>query len=292
MKKLIILLVLLFACKQPDKGLCGQILFFKNTVLLDNKQVTIHDKQFCSKQTIETKIDSSIVIQFSEHAIVTLKQNSKLNLIKAKNSDPEKIYINLKQESGSSFSKIKKNKADFIIKTPTVVAGVRGTAFETICDKDKTEIKMLEGSVALYKSKNDVPLDEERYKVYIYANEKVIITPTRIETPKEVTQEEYDRMKVMAQIEPGMKEFSRHTILNSSKNSETYKVAPEKTVIKKLTIDDLKKLYGRLSIIRTKDGYEYIGSFKQDGNKMVVFTVSKTFYINVSNIEKVLPYDK
>ena len=289
MRKLLILLLLIAGCKTDDKTICGQIKFLKNTVILNGQNIT-KPQEFCANDILETKYDSAAVIQFSSYAIITVKQNSKLKLNKAKNLDPHKIYTSLYQISGSTFSKVNHNKADYFISTPTIVAGVRGTSFEIINNDKETEIKVFDGRVSLRRHNSKIAIDDERRKVYVNTQEKVTITENNIYKPQKLNEMEHSRLKLMRQINPNDKELNKHLYTNLSKDSLTLNIVPEKKFIYKLTIEDLVKLYGGVSRISLRNGYEYIGAFKQTGDNVAIFTTTKTFYVKSYTIEKIIPY--
>ncbi len=56
---------------------------------------------------------------------------------------------------------------------------------------------------------------------------------------------------------------------------------------KKLTLEDLRQKYGKLSKIETKDGRVYIGAFKQVGGQIQVETVNGRVAMPVANLKKV-----
>ncbi|HNA79911.1 MAG TPA: FecR domain-containing protein, partial [Turneriella sp.] len=121
--------------------------YVKGDVLVSGKPATLG--QTVSKDaTIEVKNNSMAVLQFSSAASITLKANSVLSIANLAKNDAGKPVIELSQSNGSSFSKIAKGQSDFSIKTPTAVAGVRGTSFELEVGNGKTtKIKLLEGKV-------------------------------------------------------------------------------------------------------------------------------------------------
>ena len=126
--------------------------YVKGDVLVSGKPATLG--QTVSKDaTIEVKNNSMAVLQFSSAASITLKANSVLSIANLSKNDSGKPVIELSQNSGSSFSKIAKGQSEFSIKTPTAVAGVRGTSFELVVGNGKTtQIKLLEGKVQVAKA--------------------------------------------------------------------------------------------------------------------------------------------
>lgn len=290
MKKIILLIVLaLFAACKQDKTICGEVILIKNTVLLDGKQVK--DKEMiCKGSVLETKINSGVSIKFLDAAVITIKQNTKLEIIKLKGYDPHTTYINLKQDYGSSFSKVKKNKSDYFISTPTAVINGKGS-FELISNKDVSEIKTFEGKVILRKYKDKIDIDNDYFKFALSKGEKTRVTKY-IETPTKIEQEEKDKLKMMAQILPDTKDISAIAANNLSKDSATYQlIDAEKNILIKLTLKDLKNIYGNLFKIQLKSGREYICAYKEDKKRLLIFTINGIFYINADLIEKIIPYN-
>lgn len=289
MKKIILLIILaLFAnCKQ-DKTICGEVIFLKNNVLLNGKQ--IKDKQICKGDILETKIDSGVSIRFLDAAIITIKQNTKLEIIKLKGYDPHTTYINIRQEYGSSFSKIKKNKSNYFISTQTAVINAKGS-FELISNKDVSEIKAMEGKVILRKHNDKIIIDDDYFKFTLNKGEKTKVTKY-IETPNKMDPEEKDKLKMMAQINFDTKELSPIAIKNLSKDSYTYQlVDAEKYILIKPTLVDLKNIYGNIFKIQLKSGREYICAYKEDKKRLLIFTINGIFYINADLVEKIIPYN-
>ena len=70
----------------------------------------------------------------------------------------------------------------------------------------------------------------------------------------------------------------------------TEEQAVDKSVKNIYTLPYLKKKYGRLSRIRTKDGREYTGAFRQLGKSVEIISTKGKFRIPASKIEKVSPY--
>jgi len=290
MKKTILLIVLalFMACKQ-DKTICGEVILLKNTVLLNGKQIKETEK-ICKGDIIETKIDSGLSIRFLDAAVITIKQNTKLEIIKLKGYDPHTTYINLKQEYGSTFSKIKKNKSDYFISTPTAVINAKGS-FELINNKDISEIKTIEGKVILRKHSDKVDVENDYFKFALNKGEKTRVTKY-IETPTKMDQEEKDKLKMMAQILPDTKDVSPIVAKNLSKDSATYQlVDAEKNILIKPTLTDLKNIYGNIFKIQLKSGREYICAYKEDKKRLLIFTTNGIFYINANLIEKIIPYN-
>jgi hypothetical protein len=54
-----------------------------------------------------------------------------------------------------------------------------------------------------------------------------------------------------------------------------------------VTLDDIKKQYGSLSKVTTKNGKTYVGAFKQVGGKFEIITIKGKEVITATDIAKV-----
>ena len=62
--------------------------------------------------------------------------------------------------------------------------------------------------------------------------------------------------------------------------------------MKRLTISELKKKYGTLSVITTKDNKKYIGAFRITGNKIEIITTGGKITLPSSKVKNLSPYGK
>lgn len=299
--------------KGSSNDLTGKFTFIKGQVMVNAKPaslggvVSINDK-------VEVKDKAAAILQFSSAAVLTLKSNSVLlvsSLIKGENG---KATIELNQTAGSSFSKIAKGSADYSIKTPTAVAGVRGTSFELTVGTNgkKTQIKLLEGKVAVAKPV-ELTKGEEVAPVIVEAGQKVeadssaaaVTKPATLTTVEKSSLQAMNKVEivtpeVMKQIDekkdtpaaaPAVvipAEVEKHiTGETASAISEEDLKKTEKEAPKKLTLSDIKKQYGSIALIETKNGKKYQGAFKQVGNNMEIITVDGKVKVPVTNIGRV-----
>ncbi|MBV6493179.1 MAG: hypothetical protein LDLANPLL_01194 [Turneriella sp.] len=269
--------------------------YVKGDVLVSGKPATLG--QTVSKDaTIEVKNNSMAVLQFANAASITLKANSQLSIANLSKNDSGKPVIELSQSSGSSFSKIAKGQSEFSIKTPTAVAGVRGTSFELIVGNGKvTKIKMLEGKVAVAKA--DATPAEVADAVVVDAGQKVEATQTAISKPVEITEAEKSSLQAMNTVEiaPASgqvvvpESVEKYATGEAASASIAEAATPEKAAAKQLTLADIKAKYGRVAKIETKNGKTYYGYFNQAGANMVIQTVNGQVSIPVASVQKVTP---
>ena len=136
----------------------GIITFVAGDVQL-NGQDAIAGQTASINDTIITGNKSIAVIQFKDLALVTIQSNSSLTMAHLPISDIDKFEFS--QEYGEIFSRVKKNTS-FTVKTPTITASVRGTAF-LIRQKrsvNEADCSVITGSVSIIKTKKDYKSNE------------------------------------------------------------------------------------------------------------------------------------
>lgn len=266
--------------------------YVKGDVLVSGKPATLG--QTVSKDaTIEVKNNSMAVLQFASAASITLKANSVLSIANLSKNESGKPVIELSQSNGSSFSKIAKGQSEFSIKTPTAVAGVRGTSFElTVGNGKTTQIKLLEGKVQVAKA--EATKEELAAAPVVEAGQKVEADATHVGKATEITEAEKTSMQAMNTVE--IAPVSGKVVVPESVEKYATGAAPTaslteaaKPEVKKLTLADIKAKYGRIAKIQTKNGKEYVGYFNQQGAEMTIQTVDGQVSIPVASVQKVTP---
>ena len=268
--------------------------YVKGDVLVSGKPATLG--QTVSKDaTIEVKNNSMAVLQFSSAASITLKANSVLSIANLSKNDSGKPVIELSQNTGSSFSKIAKGQSEFSIKTPTAVAGVRGTSFELVVGNGKTtQIKLLEGKVQVAKA--SATKEEMAAAPVVEAGQKVEATEAGVAKPVEITEAEKSSLQAMNTVEIApasgkvvVPESVEKYATGASTSASLTEAAAAKPEVKRLTLADIKAKYGRIAKIQTKNGKEYVGYFNQQGDQMTIQTVDGQVRVPVASVQKVTP---
>ena len=135
----------------------GVLMIVKGSVKILKKDDTSTDAKISSKvypeDTIVTGKDSRAKIVMSDRNIINVLPETKLRIDQYINNEKEKnVRLSLIQGKvrNNVEEKYDNSKNRFEIKTPTAVAGVRGTQFITSFDRitNKTEIVTLKGEVA------------------------------------------------------------------------------------------------------------------------------------------------
>lgn len=247
--------------------------------------------------TIEVKKNSMAVLQFSNAASITLKANTTLSIANMNKGSNGMPVIELSQSSGSSFSKIAKGQSEFSIKTPTAVAGVRGTSFElTVGNGKVTQIKLLEGKVAVAKADATTEINEATFEnaTIVEAGQKIDATATKVSAPVEISDVEKSSLQAMNSVEIApvngaavVPDSVAAYATGEAATASLATAAPAKAEVKKLTLADIKAKYGRIAKIQTKNGKEYVGYFNQQGGEMTIQTVDGQVRVPVASVQKI-----
>jgi len=299
-------------CKDKSKSTAeihGTITFIRGSVLLNQSPAQIGTKVSMS-DSIEVKDKSTAVVQFSTNAMITIESNSSLvikSLLQGKDGVPT---IAMDQSRGSTFNKIVPGKANYSVNTPTITAGVRGTAFRVSSGAESgTQIELFTGKVALLKDDANAKPGEDAAQteeLILEAGQKVTVTETEIMPPvkmKESELKDLERMNDIAML-PDKKldriEKIETVSVEEAKQMEeeiSAEVVPEESqriIVKmevqaepEVTLDDIKKQYGSLSKVTTKNGKTYVGAFKQVGGKFEIITIKGKEVITATDIAKV-----
>ncbi len=264
--------------------------FIKGDVTVGGKTASL-GQNVNKDANIEVKANSMAIIQFSDAASITLKANSALSIADLATDASGKPVVELTQTSGSSFSKINKGRSEYAIKTPTAVAGVRGTSFElTVGDGKITYVKLLEGKVALTKN-STAPAGSEA--LVLEAGQKAEVSEKGLTKATELTESERASLQALDSVQISEKQSNAVVPESVSRHAtgETDSAAATGTSghAEKRTLAEIKAKYGRVATIQTKDGKEIIGFFNQQGQNMVVQTTDGEVVIPVAKVQKVTP---
>lgn len=299
-------------CKDKSKSageIHGTITFIRGNVMLNQAPAQIGAK-ISMNDNIDVKDKSTAVVQFSTNAMITIESNTNLvvkNLLMGKDGVPN---IALDQSRGSTFNKIVPGKANYTVNTPTITAGVRGTAFRVSSTNsgNGTSVELYTGKVALTKEKGENKTDKE---VILEAGQMVEITETEIKAPVQMGEAKIKDLEKLNEIsmlpEKNLDKIETISTVSEKEAKEIQQeadnqVVPEsshKILMKmeeeskpEITYDDLRKQFGSLSKVTTKNGKTYIGGFKQVGGKMIVTTVNGQETIPTSELAKVEKYEE
>ncbi len=281
------LVILLSHCSKINIPiLSGKIIFITGSVLINNKKA-VYGNKVSKNDKIITHKRSTIIIQFNNDALIALKENTKISINKLamKNGKPN---IKIFQKSGLSFNKIIKKKAVYKIYTPTTTAGVRGTSFTVSVNKKRTtKIKLLHGKV-------EVTMSQRGKEVALLSNNQEISInkagSTPINTLKIKDRQILKTLDLIPFQNKNMKTKKEITLPKKVKNILIgYRIIKKNLKKPHRTLTQIKKNYGRLSLVITKKGTTFKGFFKQKGLFVEIVTTKGKVRIPSEDIKIVKP---
>jgi len=312
---------LLIQCKQSVTNTSGIITLASGEVKI-NDLIATNGSKVSINDIITTGPKSIAVIQFDDKALVTIQSNTyvKILTVSPTNTGNYEFF----EQYGNTFSKIKKG-TKFSIKTPTLVASVRGTSFQLKYDTavQKTDCSVLSGIVAVSKintERGSIPGNEKAIspgdEVLVNAGYKVtqqndaIETPTLINDEQKVSLHKLDSIKFISDLEKSIEsETVKETPLIDDESEQIILdlISEEKNVtldgisIGEITVKekplDPKQIYqeklneikiqnnGKLDKITLRDGQVIMGMIKERGMIYKIETPNGLIDIQPKDIE-------
>jgi len=172
------------------------ITFLKHPVIIKKDTKGPHNKALLnmildSKDRIEVKRGGSVELMMSFGRVIRLDEGSTLRVGTLKRDEHKKSVVGkfqlfLGRLWGKVLQAKSRRKKEMYVSTPTLVAGVRGTAYDLKLKPDQsTIIKVFEGEVEIYNPLQKMP-------------ESGIITdfkkPHRVQGPHKITEKEWDEI--------------------------------------------------------------------------------------------------
>jgi len=172
------------------------ITFLKHPVIIKKDTKDPHKKALLnmildSKDRIEVKRGGSVELMMSHGRVIRLDEGSTLRVGTLKRDEHKKSVVGkFKLFLGRLWGKVlqakSRRKKEMYVSTPTLVAGVRGTAYDLKLKPDQsTIIKVFEGEVEIYNPLQKMP-------------ESGIITdfkkPHKVQGPHKITEKEWNEI--------------------------------------------------------------------------------------------------
>jgi hypothetical protein len=192
---------LFFSNASWAEGMHGVFMVVKGNVNLTNNQALIKKVKVGDKvvpgDLVETAIDSRAKIVMTDRNVINISPETKLKIEKYENNGEDKnVEMNLLEGKvrNNVEQKYDGEKNKFIVKTPTAVAGVRGTQFFTSFDPNTklTSVVTLRGAVSLAPLNMNVA---NAKPVIIKMGESTTLAPgANPETPKPMPKEDLKKL--------------------------------------------------------------------------------------------------
>jgi len=201
------------------------ITFLKHPVIIKKNTKGPHKKALLnmildSKDRIEVKSGGSIELMMSYGRVIRLDEGSTLRVGTLKRDEQKKSVIGkfnlfLGRIWGKVLRAKSRRKKEMYVSTPTLVAGVRGTAYDLKLKPDQsTVIKVFEGEVEIYN-----PLQKMPESGIIKDFKK----PHRVKGPHRITEKEWNEilLRQYQQVIVTKEGISRPIIFDYEKERET-----------------------------------------------------------------------
>jgi hypothetical protein len=182
----------------------------------------------------------------------------------------------------SKLSKLKKNE-QYLIRTPTTVASVRGTVFSTEFNNGVTNIAVTEGKVNV---KQLIPEDEKAPDAGMAAviTDKIMLR--KIDAVEKLVLQKIEETTVIENLSS----ISNEDLASEGNKRRENNIRIDKEIDKILknamSLEEIKAEYGRIDVVKLYTGKIYRGAILLRGNKIKMITPEGTIYIEAKKIRQ------
>lgn len=222
---------------------------------------------------IETENQSKVEILLDKRIHIRIDENTSILI------NYENLHWEIKQLHGISYHNVMKihNKENYLVETPTIIAGVRGTFFKVQNQNHRTIIEVLNGIIDIYK----IQKNEE--------DKKIIIQEDNLKENQSI--EFYENKKILKKDAKNQKLFVIYNDMNQNLNLFSNELWEEvKKIPSTKNEKEIEEVYNkRLEIILLKDGRRMQGIIaSQIGNKLILHTTEGIFVVNTEDIKEII----
>lgn len=302
----IILLVLsqvvIISCKKKENPLSGVVTFVKGKVDIIRENGNIRQAKLKDRiikgDDIRTGDNAFVILQFAKLGILRIEKNTLLNFdqLFVKNVT-ELFLINGKIISKIAKKSLKKDK--FYIKTPTAVAGLRGTVFSIDYYDGEGSVSVKEGKIAVISKGEFKETLVTKGKTAIIKEKTKVRKSSKIESLELEKVAQIDIIPEIDNIEASKIDEYQKSIQNkegriNSEIKRIEKITPVKKKkpkvrkkIVKQTLKEIKKEYKRIDKITQYNGKVIMGAITQRGKVLKVITPEGTIILLKKEIKNI-----
>jgi len=315
MKKLSILIcfitLLCFpqGCSKNNETPGGIVTFIHGSLKINNQDAAMGSR-IQKGDMLLTGGNSLAVVQISQTAVITLRAGTELKFDDLLNNQNETHTILLNLTKGSTFHKVIRKGSDYSVKTPTIVASVRGTSFEVNTEDNKSRVSLLNGKVKVTTLGSEIKEAELAPGQYLDADtaKAGVISQLTAEDRERLAQ--LDSISAVTEVEKFTPENGnivipdpvKEKLLNeentnkpSDKTSEIKKTdfTPDAKALSALikkenrTVADIKAVFNRIDEIRLFSGRVIQGAISERGEQYSVITTAGIIRISEKEIKTV-----
>ncbi|HPG52602.1 MAG TPA: FecR family protein [Spirochaetota bacterium] len=252
--------------------------------------------------TVITGAMSLAVIQFSDNCVVQVQENSRFQVLSSGASDRD-LYV----KDGQVLAKLMRTgDNNATVRTPTAIAGVRGTQFSVNFREGTTRVAVSEGKVAVKASRSDESgkaISESKEETITAAGSTAEVTaapkkaageePALAVSVRPINENEKQALKKIEAVpvieDPGRK--TGEEIESAVKKAIGAAPAVEQDKIKQLmdkktrTIDEIREAFSRVDEITLYNGRVIQGAILSRGTEYRILTPDGTITVPEEEIK-------
>jgi len=290
MKKLFMMLLsmllgnLFISCKSGSSQ--AMVLFFTGTATIQHvneqpKPVQVHET-VKNGDIIETGDKSAVIVQAGDEFTVRFEENTKVIISSINNISKREINLN----SGKVLSRVSKLKKgnEYMIKTPTAVASVRGTEFLADYSEGKTTVAVAKGKVSVVKNDNKEENFADQGKTVVVSDKVELRNINQVETLELKKLENTPVIKDAESIKPSELNEKMNPVIDKEKeiNDEIEKLKGSKG----MSLQDIKTKFQRIDIITLYNGRVIKGAILSRGQVLKIITPSGVVTVKAKDIQR------
>jgi hypothetical protein len=237
----------------------------------DGKTEPVSLKMLLQKEDIIKTKEGHILIQIGDEILTRVESNTTVQMTKIFDGQETKLAL----EQGQLISRVKKlGKNSFIIKTPTAVASVRGTAYSVSYYKTRSVLAVKEGTVQI-----DTTVKNQEKHNMVGAGNTMVINKGQTRNINIFESLEIDKMSQLpysskkeleAEDDEAYKKIAK--IAGEQEQSIDRQIVDYGGPIPK-TLDEMLKKYGYLNRVTLYSNKYYTGIIKSRGKDIKIITL-------------------
>ncbi|MFH0975596.1 MAG: FecR family protein [Spirochaetota bacterium] len=224
---------------------------------------------------------SYIVVQMGDALVFRVEAESKMEI--GSITEYGKNELNLTEGLVlSKLAKLKKGE-QYIIKTPTATASVRGTVFFTEYNNSVAKVAVAEGKVNIKHLSSEKETQAEADAAAVVTDS---INTRKTDTVEKLILRKIQETAVIENINSIGKEQLENEGNRIFENDIRIDKKIDKLLKKSMTLDEIKSEYGRVDVVKLYTGKIYRGAILSRGNKVKMITPDGTIEIESKSIKQ------
>jgi hypothetical protein len=232
---------------------------------IDGKTEPVSLKMLLQKDDIIKTKEGHILIQVGDEILTRIESNTTMQITKLFDGNETRLSL----EQGQLISRVKKlGKNSFIIKTPTAVASVRGTAYSVSYYKTRSILAVKEGTVQI----DAIVKNQEKHNM-VGAGNTMVINKGQIRNINEFESLEIEKMSQIP-YSSGKDLEGEDAYKDIAKTVEEQEQAINKNILARggpipRTLDEMLNKFGYLNRLTLYSNKYYTGIILSRGKKEV-----------------------